>query len=61
MNQAHKEREIPWSAIAQQTVGIFLKNMHIHLSNKKKLIGELILPIVISAIYILTQSKPSLI
>jgi hypothetical protein len=57
MENGQKEREIGCKAIAQQATGIFLKNLYNHLSNKKKLLGEFILPIMISAIYILTQSN----
>jgi hypothetical protein len=39
----------------KQTVGICYKNMANNLSGKKKLLGELVMPLLISMIYIFVQ------
>ncbi len=40
----------------QQCYGILLKNLLNHWANKKKLLGEFLFPVFISALYILMQS-----
>lgn len=45
-----------WAQVFQQAVAIFVKNLQNHLSNKKKLAGELLMPILVSLVYYASQS-----
>lgn len=51
-----KGNEASWAQVFRQAGGIFLKNLHNHLSNKKKLAGELLMPILVSLVYYASQS-----
>lgn len=44
-------QEAGYKHISRQVYGVFYKNFSNHISNKKKLLGEMILPIIISLIY----------
>lgn len=46
-----ENKESGYKHIARQVYGVFYKNFCNHMSNKKKLLGEMILPIIISVIY----------
>lgn len=53
-------QEPGYAHIARQVYGVFYKNFTNHMSNKKKLLGEMVLPIIISAIYAINESNPAI-
>lgn len=48
-------RTTSWHRVFEQTIAILLKNMHNSVANKTKLASEFIFPILISAIYAITE------
>jgi hypothetical protein len=51
-----ENEESGYKHMARQVYGVFYKNFQNHMSNKKKLLGEMILPIIISMIYATSES-----
>lgn len=56
-NSSHRELSYSQlcSRFVEQSTGILYKNFRNHMSNKKKLLGELIMPLIISAIYAVAE------